>query len=55
MQLNRIYHEDCLVGLKQITTESIDLVVTFFYDRLPIYTLRTRLETLVTVDSCRYP
>lgn len=28
MQLNRIYHEDCLVGLKQITTESIDLVVT---------------------------
>lgn len=28
MQLNRIYHEDCLVGLKQITTESIDLVVS---------------------------
>ena len=28
MQLNRIYNEDCLVGLKQITTESIDLVVT---------------------------
>lgn len=28
MQLNRIYNEDCLVGLKQITTESIDLLVT---------------------------
>ena len=54
MQLNRIYHEDCLVGLKQITTESIDLVV-FFCDGLPICTLRTRFEILVTVDSCRYP
>ena len=40
MQLNRIYHEDCLVGLKQITTESIDLVVSYIliqkhYNKIP--------------------
>lgn len=28
MQLNRIYNEDCLIGIKQIATESIDLVVS---------------------------
>lgn len=28
MELNRIYNEDCLVGMKDIPNESIDLIVT---------------------------
>lgn len=28
MQLNRIYNEDCLEGMKQMPDNSIDLVVT---------------------------
>ncbi len=28
IELNKIYNEDCLEGMKDIPTESIDLIVT---------------------------
>ena len=28
MEINKIYNEDCLVGMKRIKNESIDLIVT---------------------------
>ena len=38
MELNKIYNEDCLVGMKRIPDGSVDLVVTSPpYDNLRTY------------------
>lgn len=39
MELNKIYNEDCLIGMKKIEENSIDLTVTSPpYDKLREYT-----------------
>ena len=47
MELNKIYNEDCLVGMKRIPDKSIDMILC----DLPYGTTRNKWDTIIPLDK----
>ena len=47
MELNKIYNEDCLVGMKDIPDKSIDMILC----DLPYGTTRNKWDTIIPLDK----
>ena len=47
MELNKIYNEDCLVGMKKIPDKSVDMILC----DLPYGTTRNKWDTIIPLDE----
>ena len=47
MELNKIYNEDCLVGMKRIPDKSVDMILA----DLPYGTTRNKSDSIIPLDK----
>lgn len=47
IELNKIYNEDCLEGMKRIPDKSVDMIMC----DLPYETTRNRWDSMIPLDS----